>query len=187
MNRALFRRGVDAWWMDATEPDLVQPSPPTLEATKRFIDRTAIGTASRVMSAYPLMNSKAVYDGQRSTAPDQRVFILTRSGFAGIQRYATVTWSGDITSTFQTLRKQVTAGLGFSIAGDPYWTTDTGGYTMDRRLAQAKRRRRARRVAGVERTLVPVQHLLPHPPRAWHRPSARNLESRRRELSRVPG
>jgi alpha-D-xyloside xylohydrolase len=138
VNAALFRRGVDAWWMDATEPDLVQPSPPTLESTRRFIDRTAIGTASRVMSAYPLMNSKAVVDGQRSTAPDQRVFILTRSGFAGIQRYATVTWSGDITSTFQTLRKQITAGLGFSIAGDPYWTTDTGGYTMDRRLAQAK-------------------------------------------------
>ena len=138
VNRALFRRGVDAWWMDATEPDLVQPSPPTLESTRRFIDRTAIGAASRVMSAYPLMNSKAVYDGQRSTAPDQRVFILTRSGFAGIQRYATVTWSGDITSTFQTLRKQITAGLNFSIAGDPYWTTDTGGYTMDRRLAQAK-------------------------------------------------
>jgi alpha-D-xyloside xylohydrolase len=138
VNRALFRRGVDAWWMDATEPDLVQPSPPTLESTRRFIDRTAAGTASRVMSAYPLMNSKAVYDGQRSTAPDQRVFILTRSGFAGIQRYATVTWSGDITSTFQTLRKQITAGLGLSVAGDPYWTTDTGGYTMDRRLAQAK-------------------------------------------------
>jgi alpha-D-xyloside xylohydrolase len=138
VNRALFRRGVDAWWMDATEPDLVQPSPPTLESTRRFIDRTAIGTASRVMSAYSLMNSKAVFDGQRSSAPDQRVFILTRSGFAGIQRYATVTWSGDITSTFQTLRKQITAGLGFSIAGDPYWTTDTGGYTMDRRLAQAK-------------------------------------------------
>jgi alpha-D-xyloside xylohydrolase len=138
VNRALFRRGVDAWWMDATEPDLVQPSPPTLESTRRFIDRTAIGTASRVMSAYPLMNSKAVFDGQRGTAPDQRVFILTRSGFAGIQRYATVTWSGDITSTFQTLRKQITAGLGLSIAGDPYWTTDTGGYTMDRRLAQAK-------------------------------------------------
>jgi alpha-D-xyloside xylohydrolase len=138
VNRALFRRGVDAWWMDATEPDLVQPSPPTLELTRTFIDRTAAGTASRVMSAYPLLNSKAVYDGQRRTTPDQRVFILTRSGFAGIQRYATVTWSGDITSTFQTLRKQITAGLGFAIAGTPYWTTDTGGYTMDRRLAQAK-------------------------------------------------
>jgi alpha-D-xyloside xylohydrolase len=84
------------------------------------------------------MNSKGIYEGQRSVAPNQRVFILTRSGFAGIQRYATVTWSGDITSTFQTLRKQIAAGLGFSVSGTPYWTTDTGGYTMDRRLAQAK-------------------------------------------------
>jgi len=138
VNRALFGRGVDAWWMDATEPDLVQPSPPTLESMRRDISRTAIGTASRVMNAYPLMNSEAVYDGQRSVAPDQRVFILTRSGFAGIQRYGTVTWSGDITSTFATLRKQITAGLGFSISGTPYWTTDTGGYTMDQRLAKAR-------------------------------------------------
>jgi alpha-D-xyloside xylohydrolase len=137
VNRALFSKGVDAWWMDATEPDLVQPSPPTLETLRHDIDRTAIGTASRVMNAYPLMNSEAVYDGQRSTAPDQRVFILTRSGFPGIQRYGTVTWSGDITSTWATLRKQITAGLGFSIAGDPYWTNDTGGYTMDQRFARA--------------------------------------------------
>ncbi len=134
---ALFDKGVDAWWMDATEPDIVQPSPPTLETLRDDIDHTAAGTASRVMSAYPLLNSEAVYDGQRSAAPNQRVFILTRSGFAGIQRYATVTWSGDITSTWATLRKQITAGLGFSIAGDPYWTTDTGGYTMERRFAQA--------------------------------------------------
>jgi alpha-D-xyloside xylohydrolase len=138
INRALFSRGVDAWWMDATEPDLVQPSPPTLESLRRNLNRTAIGTASRVMNAYPLMNSEAVYDGQRSMAPNQRVFILTRSGFAGIQRYATVTWSGDITSTFSTLRKQITAGLGFSISGTPYWTTDTGGYTMEPRLARAQ-------------------------------------------------
>jgi alpha-D-xyloside xylohydrolase len=138
INRALFSRGVDAWWMDATEPDLVQPSPPTLESLRRGVGRTAIGPASRVMNAYPLMNSRAVYDGQRSAAPDQRVFILTRSGFAGIQRYATVTWSGDITSTFSTLRKQIAAGLGFSISGTPYWTSDTGGYTMEPRLARAR-------------------------------------------------
>jgi alpha-D-xyloside xylohydrolase len=138
VDRALFSRGVDAWWMDATEPDLVQPSPPTLESLRRTIGRTAIGPASRVMNAYPLMNSRAVYDGQRGVAPDQRVFILTRSGFAGIQRYATVTWSGDITSTFSTLRKQIAAGLGFSISGTPYWTTDTGGYTMEPRLARAR-------------------------------------------------
>jgi alpha-D-xyloside xylohydrolase len=138
VDRSLFSKGVDAWWMDATEPDIVQPSPPTLEALRRDIGRTAIGIASRVMNAYPLVNSKAVYEGQRAAAPGQRVFILTRSGFAGIQRYATVTWSGDITSEWTTLRKQITAGLGFSIAGDPYWTSDTGGYTMQRRFANAK-------------------------------------------------
>src|SRR5436190_4128331 len=134
VNTALFRKGVDAWWMDATEPDLVQPSPPTLETLRQNIDRTAAGTASRVLNAYSLANSQAVYDGQRRAAPDQRVFILTRSGFAGIQRYATVTWSGDITSEWTTLRKQISAGLGFSIAGVPYWTSDTGGYTMQGRF-----------------------------------------------------
>jgi alpha-D-xyloside xylohydrolase len=138
VNKALFSKGVDAWWMDATEPDIVQPSPPTLDALRRDIDKTAIGTASRVMNAYSLANSEAVYDGQRRVAPDQRVFILTRSGFAGIQRYGTVTWSGDITSEWTTLRKQITAGLGFSIAGDPYWTTDTGGYTMQGRFTNAR-------------------------------------------------
>jgi alpha-D-xyloside xylohydrolase len=138
VNKALFSKGVDAWWMDATEPDLVQPSPPTLETLRRDIDKTAIGTASRVINAYSLANSQAVYQGQRRVAPDQRVFILTRSGFAGIQRYATVTWSGDITSEWSTLRKQITAGLGFSIAGDPYWTTDTGGYTMQNRFSRAR-------------------------------------------------
>jgi alpha-D-xyloside xylohydrolase len=138
VNTTLFSKGVDAWWMDATEPDLVQPSPPTLETLRRGIDRTALGSASRVMNAYPLLNSQAVYDGQRAVAPNQRVFILTRSGFAGIQRYATVTWSGDITSEWSTLRKQITAGLGFSIAGTPYWTSDTGGYTMQRRFTAAR-------------------------------------------------
>jgi alpha-D-xyloside xylohydrolase len=138
VNAALFSKGVDAWWMDATEPDIVQPSPPTLETLRRDVNHTAIGTASRVMNAYALVNSKAVYEGQRTVAPNRRVLILTRSGFAGIQRYGTVTWSGDITSEWTTLRKQITAGLGFSVAGDPYWTTDTGGYTMQGRFATAK-------------------------------------------------
>ena len=138
VNTALFSKGVDAWWMDATEPDIVQPSPPTLEALRRDVDKTALGTASRVMNAYGLMNSEAVYDGQRSVAPDQRVFILTRSGYAGQARYATVTWSGDITSTWSTMRKQIAAGLSFSAAGNPYWTTDTGGYTMESRFTSAR-------------------------------------------------
>jgi alpha-D-xyloside xylohydrolase len=138
VNTALFSKGVDAWWMDATEPDIVQPSPPTLETLRNDMDTTFLGIASRVMNAYGLMNSKAVYDGQREAAPNQRVFILTRSGYAGEQRYGTVTWSGDITSTWTALRKQITAGLGFSISGNPYWTTDTGGYTMESRFTQAR-------------------------------------------------
>jgi alpha-D-xyloside xylohydrolase len=129
IDAALFRRGVDAWWMDATEPDLVS-SPPTLERVRAHMQPTAAGTASRWLNAYPLANSRNVYEGQRASAPDRRALILTRSGFAGIQRYATATWSGDVTSTWTALAKQVPAGLGFSLSGVPWWTTDSGGYTM---------------------------------------------------------
>jgi alpha-D-xyloside xylohydrolase len=135
VSTALFSKGVDAWWMDATEPDVVQPSPPTLETTKQYIGKTAAGTASRVLNSYALVNSQAVYEGQRSAAPNQRVFILTRSGFAGTQRYGTATWSGDITSTWTALAKQIPAGLGYSISGVPYWTMDIGGYTMQSRFS----------------------------------------------------
>ncbi len=134
INTALFSKGIDAWWEDATEPDLTA-SPPTLEGQRTHMNPTAMGTASRVMNGYALMNSKGMYEGQRSVAPDQRVFILTRSGFAGIQRYATATWSGDTTATWSGLAKQIPAGLGFSVSGVPYWTMDIGGYTMESRFS----------------------------------------------------
>ncbi len=137
MNSGLFSKHVDAWWMDATEPDVVQPSPATLAQQKQAIGVTALGTASRVLNGYALMNSAGIYEGQRAAAPDQRVFILTRSGFAGQQRYGAVTWSGDITSTWTSFARQIPAGLGFSISGVPYWTTDTGGYTMETRFSTA--------------------------------------------------
>jgi alpha-D-xyloside xylohydrolase len=76
------------------------------------------------------MNSQAVYEGQRSVAPNQRVFILTRNGWAGQQRFASATWSGDITSTWTAMRKQIPAGLGFNISGMPYWTLDSGGFAV---------------------------------------------------------
>ena len=129
----LFSKGVDAWWMDATEPDLTA-SPPTLEGQKKYMNPTAMGTASRMLNGYALMNSNGIYAGQREAAPNQRVFILTRSGFAGEQRYSTATWSGDITSTWTAMAKQISAGLGFSISGVPYWTMDEGGYTMQRKF-----------------------------------------------------
>jgi len=129
IDERLFKKGIDAWWMDATEPDMF-PSPPTLALQKKHMHPTFLGTASRVLNGYALENSLGVYEGQRAEAPNQRVFILTRSGYTGQQRYATATWSGDITSTWTSLAKQIPAGLGFSITGVPYWTTDTAGYTM---------------------------------------------------------
>jgi alpha-D-xyloside xylohydrolase len=74
------------------------------------------------------METKAVYDGQRATTDKQRVFILTRSGFLGQQRNAATSWSGDIAPDFATLRRQIPAGLNYSMSGLPYWTTDIGGF-----------------------------------------------------------
>lgn len=125
----LFSKGVDAWWMDATEPDLM-PSPPTLDRQISHMPVTAAGPGEAVLNAYPLLNSQAVYEGQRKAAPDQRVFILTRSGYAGQQRYAAASWSGDISSSWTAMKKQIAAGLGYSISGLPYWTMDSGGFSV---------------------------------------------------------
>jgi len=130
VNKKIFSKGVDAWWMDATEPDLVQPSPPTYEKMLADAPKTAAGNSAAVLNAYPLLNSEGVYEGQRKAAPDQRVFILTRCGFAGQQRDAAAVWSGDISSTWSAMKKQIAAGLGYSISGMPYWTMDSGGFSV---------------------------------------------------------
>ncbi len=127
----LFKYGIDAWWLDATEPDL--QSNLSRQETRLRIGPTAMGTAARYLNTYSLMNSKAVYEGQRETSPDQRVFILTRSAFAGQQRYAAATWSGDIAARWYDLKSQVPAGLNFSLSGIPYWTTDIGGFAVEAR------------------------------------------------------
>ncbi len=126
----LFSVGVDAWWLDASEPDLVQPSPPTLEKLQAGMAKTAAGTGASVENAYPLLNSEAVYEGQRKAAPNQRVFILTRSAYAGSQRYASAVWSGDISSTWTAMKKQIAAGVGYSISVMPYWSMDSGGFSV---------------------------------------------------------
>ncbi|MBN2371174.1 MAG: DUF5110 domain-containing protein [Vicinamibacteria bacterium] len=126
MNRELFSKGVDAWWMDATEPEMVNEG--TAESLKATMHPTAMGSGSRMANAFALVSSQAVYEGQRGVAPDRRVFILTRSAFAGIQRYASATWSGDVSSDWTALAKQVPAGLNFSLSGIPYWTVDIGGF-----------------------------------------------------------
>ncbi len=134
IEQQLFRRGIDAWWMDATEPDL-RPTP-TLDGQRDYTNPTALGSGARMLNAYPLYNSATIYDGQRAAAPNQRVFNLTRSAFAGQQRYAGANWSGDTSSTWTAFRKQIAAGLNFSLSGLPYWTMDIGGFSVPRRFNQ---------------------------------------------------
>jgi alpha-D-xyloside xylohydrolase len=133
INNALFRKGVDAWWMDASEPDMTPT--PTLAGQRAHMHPTAMGTGARMLNAYPLVNSEAIYEGQRQAAPNQRVFILTRSGFAGEQRFAAAVWSGDTTSTWTAMRAQIAAGLGFCLSGMPYWTMDIGGFSVPSRFS----------------------------------------------------
>ena len=137
VNTQLFSKGVDAWWLDATEPEVVEGPFKSIEdqvdTNRTHMNPTGMGTGSRMLNAYSLVNSQAVYEGQRQVAPNQRVFILTRNGFAGQQRYAAATWSGDITATWTAMRKQIPAGLSFAISGMPYWTLDSGGFAVPTR------------------------------------------------------
>jgi alpha-D-xyloside xylohydrolase len=142
IDERLFAFGVDAWWLDATEPETVE-GPYTSLAEGRMLYQThmhptALGSGSRMLNAYTLVNSQGIYEGQRAKAPDQRVFILTRSAFGGQQRYASATWSGDITSTWTSFRKQVPGGLGFSLSGIPYFTVDSGGFAVPPRFTNGQ-------------------------------------------------
>jgi alpha-D-xyloside xylohydrolase len=132
----LYKKGVDAWWLDATEPDVLSNS--SVEARRHLHGPTAMGTASRYFNAFPIMNAKGIYEGQRKEDPDKRVFILTRSSFAGQQRFAAATWSGDIGSRWHDLKTQIPAGINFSLSGIPYWTTDIGGFAVEKRYENAK-------------------------------------------------
>ncbi len=118
----LFADGIDGWWLDASEPELSGQ-------WGQFQDfMTAAGPGFKVFNAYPLMHTTGIYQGQRAQTSGKRVFILTRSAYAGQQRNAAVTWSGDVEGTWQELQRQIPAGLNFSISGIPYWNTDTGGF-----------------------------------------------------------
>jgi alpha-D-xyloside xylohydrolase len=127
----LFSKGFDAWWLDSTEPDMQSNLSPT-EIILRM-GPTAMGSGSRYLNTFSLMNAKGIYENQRAAAPDQRVFILTRSAFAGQQRYAAATWSGDVAARWVDLRNQVAAGVNFGLSGCPWWTTDIGGFAVEPR------------------------------------------------------
>lgn len=122
LNKGLFSKGIDAWWTDSTEPD-------HLDVQERDFDiPTAMGTYRSVVNAFPLMSNKGVYEHQRAVTSNKRVYLLTRCAFAGQQRYAANTWSGDVMCNWETFRKQIPTGLNFSLSGIPYWNTDIGGF-----------------------------------------------------------
>jgi len=130
--RSLFVHGIDAWWCDCTEPfeadwsGAVKPEVHVrllinTEYAKRYIDPGMI-------NLYSLFHSQGIYEGQRSVTDRKRVINLTRSSYAGQHRYATITWSGDICATWETLRRSIPEGLNFCVTGEPYWTLDIGGF-----------------------------------------------------------
>lgn len=122
LNKGIFQLGMDGWWMDSTEPDHFNWQ------ESDFNRQTYLGSYRSVRNAYPLMTVGGVYDHQRAETSDKRVIILTRSGFLGQQRYASNVWSGDVQSSWDMFRKQITAGLNFSLTGMLHWNSDLGGF-----------------------------------------------------------
>ena len=132
--------GVDAWWMDASEPNVRDCTP--MWYRKALSGPTALGTSTEYFNAYSTVNADAIYNGQRSVwkgkTNEPRVFLLTRSGFAGEQRFSTATWSGDIGTRWEDMRAQMTAGLNYSISGIPFWGMDQGGFCVESRYVAAQ-------------------------------------------------
>jgi alpha-D-xyloside xylohydrolase len=123
INENLFKIGIDAWWLDTTEPETEDR-----ETNILVTNKTYLGNGARYVNMFPLMTTTAVYDGQRAASDQKRVFILSRSAFAGTQRNAAAVWSGDINADWVFFKKQIPAGLNYSLSGLPYWTTDIGGF-----------------------------------------------------------
>ena len=136
MDEKLYSKGIDAWWMDASEPDVLSNA--SIGYRKKLMNPTALGSSTEYFNAYGLMNAQGIYEGQRSVNNNDRVFLLTRSGFAGSQKYAAVIWSGDIGTRWEDMKAQISAGLNFAVSGNPYWTMDNGGFCVEKRYEKAK-------------------------------------------------
>ena len=120
--KTLYDYGTDAWWMDSTDPDFFNPR------ESDYAHQVYGGTWRSQRNAFPLETVRGVYEKQRKESSDKRVFIMTRSAFAGQQHYGSNMWSGDVASSWDMLRKQVPAGLSFSLTGNPNFNTDIGGF-----------------------------------------------------------
>ncbi len=126
-NTALFKNGapggVDAWWLDTDEPETEGR-----EENILLDHHLALGSGARYANIYPNFHTGGVANGQRAASDQKRVFILSRSAYAGSQRNGVTAWSGDVLSDFVTFERQISAGLNYAISGMPYWTTDIGGF-----------------------------------------------------------
>ena len=122
---SLFKIGADAWWMDTTEPESEGVEEPFM-----MHDKVGGMSGARYADIFPLMTTTAVHDGQRAESDQKRVYILSRSAFAGSQRNGVTAWSGDVLSDFETYKRQIPAALNFELSGIPYWTSDIGGFIM---------------------------------------------------------
>jgi alpha-D-xyloside xylohydrolase len=132
-NTALFQKGVDAWWLDTDEPETEGHEDNILTTNKIFL-----GSGARYANIYPLFHNQGVSEGQQAASQDKRVFILSRSAYAGAQRYGVTAWSGDVLSDWLTFQRQIPAGLNYAISGMPYWTTDIGGFISGGNLNDPK-------------------------------------------------
>jgi alpha-D-xyloside xylohydrolase len=134
MRDRLAALGIDAWWMDATEPDI--HSNLSIEERKAVMGPTAEGPAELLFNSFPLVHACGVHQGTLDYKPDVRPFILTRSGYGGIQRCGSALWSGDVASRWDDLREQISAGINISMSGIPNWTHDIGGFALEDRYTR---------------------------------------------------
>ena len=132
MKSKLVDLGIDAWWMDNTEPDVLSNS--RLEDFKELIGPTVYGAGEVTFNPYSLVHSGGMVDNLRRDQPDTRQFILSRSGFAGIQRNSVAVWSGDTVGRWNNLYDQIASGVNMSMSGVPNWTHDIGGYAQETRF-----------------------------------------------------
>ncbi|MES3025286.1 MAG: TIM-barrel domain-containing protein, partial [Pseudomonadota bacterium] len=131
MKPKLVDLGFDAWWMDNTEPDVLSNTRPA--DFKQLIGPTVHGPGEVTFNAYSLPHTQGFYENLARDQPDTRQFILSRSGFAGVQRNAVAVWSGDTVGRWNNLFDQISAGVNFSLSGIPNWTHDIGGYAQETR------------------------------------------------------
>ncbi len=131
LDQSLASLGIDAWWLDSDEPDI--QSNITVAERKLRMGPTAVGPGAELFNSYALMHTGGVYQGARAANGGKRLFILSRSGFAGLQRNAAAVWSGDVAPRWSDLRAQIAAGIGAGFSGLPNWTTDIGGYQPEAR------------------------------------------------------